>query len=91
MIDVILTLAAQLQPHMIESILAKSDIEVAFDVLTGKIHLPGRVVPSSVGAVGGAGPASRQRDLRLRVIVAKVDPNLTSAHSVWSRWPGPSR
>ena len=41
-IDEILALAQQLRPHTIESILAKSDVELALDVLTGKIPPPGR-------------------------------------------------
>ncbi len=41
-IDAILVLAQQLRPHTIESILAKSDVELALDVLTGKLRPPGR-------------------------------------------------
>jgi len=41
-IDAILALAQQLRPHTIESILAKSDVDLALDVLTGKIRPPGR-------------------------------------------------
>lgn len=41
-IAALLALAAQLRPHTIESILAKSDVELALDVLTGKIPPPGR-------------------------------------------------
>ncbi len=52
-IETLLALAAQLRPHTIESILAKSDIELALDVLTGKIRPPGR--PKQ--AANGEGPA----------------------------------
>lgn len=41
-IAALLALAQQLRPHTIESILAKSDVELALDVLSGKIRLPGR-------------------------------------------------
>jgi hypothetical protein len=41
-IEAILALAQQLRPPTIEAILAKSDIELAIDVLTGKIRPPGR-------------------------------------------------
>ena len=41
-IEAILALAQQLRPHTIESILAKSDLELGLDVLTGKIRPPGR-------------------------------------------------
>jgi len=41
-IDTLLALAAQLRPHTIESIMAKSDVELALDVLSGKIPPPGR-------------------------------------------------
>jgi hypothetical protein len=39
-IDALLALAQQLRPHTIESILAKSDVELALDVLSGKIQPP---------------------------------------------------
>jgi len=48
-IDTLLALAAQLRPHTIESILAKSDIELALDVLTGKIRPPGRAKKATDG------------------------------------------
>jgi hypothetical protein len=41
-IETLLDLAQRLRPHTIESILAKSDIELALDVLSGKIRPPGR-------------------------------------------------
>jgi len=41
-IETLLALAAQLRPHTIESILAKSDVELALDMLSGKIRPPGR-------------------------------------------------
>ena len=41
-IEALLALAQQLRPHTIESILAKSDVELALDVLSGKIPPPGR-------------------------------------------------
>lgn len=41
-IEALLALAARLRPHTIESIMAKSDVELALDVLTGKIRPPGR-------------------------------------------------
>jgi hypothetical protein len=41
-IEALLELAARLRPHTIESILAKSDVELALDVLSGKIRPPGR-------------------------------------------------
>jgi len=41
-IETLLALAAQLRPHTIESILAKSDLELGLDVLTGKIRPPRR-------------------------------------------------
>src|SRR6266498_1456744 len=40
LIDDLLTLAQQLRPHTIDAILAKSDLELGLDVLTGKIRLP---------------------------------------------------
>jgi hypothetical protein len=40
-IDALLALTQRLRPHTIESILAKSDIELALDMLTGKIRPPG--------------------------------------------------
>jgi len=52
-IDAILALAQQLRPHTIESILAKSDIELALDVLTGKIRPPGRPKKAADGDTGG--------------------------------------
>ena len=52
-IEEILALAQQLRPHTIESILAKSDIELALDVLTGKIRPPGRMAPTDDGETGG--------------------------------------
>jgi len=46
-INALLVLAQQLRPHTIESILAKSDIELALDVLTGKIRPPGGARPAA--------------------------------------------
>jgi hypothetical protein len=40
-IEALLDLAQRLRPHTIESILAKSDVELALDVLNGKIRPPG--------------------------------------------------
>ncbi len=52
-IEAILALAQQLRPHTIESILAKSDVELALDVLTGKIRPPGRPKKAADGDAGG--------------------------------------
>ena len=42
MILALLAHAEQLKPQTIDAILAKSDIEIAIDVLSGKLPLPGR-------------------------------------------------
>jgi hypothetical protein len=39
-IDAILSLAKALKPMTIESLLGKSDLEIAMDVLSGKLQLP---------------------------------------------------
>jgi hypothetical protein len=41
-IETLLALAARLRPHTIERVLAKSDVELALDVLSGKIRPPRR-------------------------------------------------
>ena len=51
-IETLLALAQQLRPHTIESIMAKSDIELALDVLTGKIRPPGRPKKAADGEAG---------------------------------------
>jgi hypothetical protein len=40
LIEALLALAQQLRPHTIESILAKSDVELALDALSGKLRPP---------------------------------------------------
>ena len=40
LIDELLTRGRQLRPHTIDAILAKSDIELGLDVLSGKRRLP---------------------------------------------------
>jgi hypothetical protein len=59
MIEALLALAQRLRPHTIESILAKSDVELALDVLTGKIRPPapppGRSKKAADGEAGGGG------------------------------------
>ncbi len=49
----LLARAQQLRPHTIDAILAKSDLELALDMLTGKIRPPTRSPARPEDAVGG--------------------------------------
>lgn len=60
-IEAILALAQQVRPYTIESILAKSDVELALDVLTGKIRPPGGARPVADDETNGGAMRPRRR------------------------------